>query len=404
MRALRTASFRQEIESELKDNILGFWMRQAPDQEFGGFRGRVSNQLIADPYAEKGIILNSRILWTFSRAFRVYGENSYGELARRAYDYIDRNFLDKEFGGVFWTVDHLGRPSDTRKRTYAQAFAIYGLSEYFLATEERRALETTISLFSLLEGRAKDHDRGGYLETFERNWALAEDQRLSPVDQDDRKSMNSHLHVLEAYSNLLRVSDSDQIRKAVRETLMLFINHIVDPDTEHFNLFFDEHWNVKSSRISFGHDIEGSWLLSEAANLIGDAELCGKVVELSIAISKAVYEEGLDSDGALFNEANPSGITDYNKDWWPQAEGVVGFLNTYQLTDDPRFLDAAKACWEFIKQKMIDRSNGEWYWTVSRWGAVDDSKPKIDQWKCPYHNGRMCFEAIARLDSLEGSI
>ena len=400
-------AFRRHVESELRNNILPFWMKHAPDPEFGGFRGRIWNDLRIDPQAEKGIILNSRILWTFSRAFTWYAEPPFLELARRAFAFIKERFFDQEFRGVFWTVDYLGQPLDTKKRTYGQAFVLYALSEYYYATRSEEVLNAALDIFNLIESRTQDLKYGGYFETYNRDWTLAADQRLSDVDQDDKKSMNTHLHVLEAYARLAQVIDSGVaedigVKLALRKVIALFTDQIIDRRTSHFGLFFDEDWRMKSNHRSFGHDIEGSWLLVEAAETVGDRELVSRIKTLSPAMADAVYTEALDDDGALLYEADPSGIIDYDKHWWPQAEAVVGFLNAYEITGRRKFLDAAIRCWDFINSSIIDQTNGEWYWKVSRAGEPDHSKPKIDQWKCPYHNSRMCFEVLERLKSIEG--
>ncbi len=394
--------FQDQIETELRQNILAFWIKHAPDTNNGGFHGYISNDLITRAQADKGIILNTRILWTFSHAFRLYREEGLKQMAERAYSYITQNFFDREFGGVFWTVDHLGRPLDTRKRIYAQAFAVYALSEYFLATGKQEALDSALELFHLIEGQSRDRVYGGYFETYEREWRLAADQRLSEVDQDDSKSMNTHLHVLEAYAGLARARDDAKVKAALSDVIEIFLDHILDPATMHFRLFFDEDWTVKSDVVSFGHDIEGSWLLCEAAEIQGDQSLLARVKETAVKMAGAILAEAIDEDGALVYEADPAGIIDYDRHWWPQAETVVGFINAYQLTGREDFLGAALECWNFIDSNLIDKAWGEWFWKVSRAGTPDQTKPKVDQWKGPYHNGRMCFEVLSRLKQIEG--
>ncbi|HKX28394.1 MAG TPA: AGE family epimerase/isomerase [Blastocatellia bacterium] len=400
MDELDLSAFRRRIESELRNGILPFWMERTIDTAHGGFHGRISNELVVDPKAAKGLILNTRILWTFARAYRLYHEASLLRMADRAYRYLLDHFFDRSYGGVYWTLDHLGRPLEQKKRTYGQAFTIFALSEFYLASGDRGALNTAAALFELIELVCRDQQAGGYLETFERDWTPAVDQRLSEVDQDNFKSMNTHLHVLEAYAGLARIKAEAGVKRALREVIEIFDRHILDSRKAHFRMFFDRDWSVQSELISFGHDIEGSWLLCEAAEVLGDRELLTRVQQTAVTMAEASYDEGLDHDGALLYEAGPNGLVDGDKHWWPQTEAVVGLINAYQLTGQERFLRAATRCWEFIDLRLIDRTHGEWFWKVSRDGAPDRAKPKVDQWKCPYHNGRMCFEVLSRLEAI----
>jgi mannobiose 2-epimerase len=388
------------VESELLSDILPFWLKHTIDDEFGGFRGQIANDLTRDPYAEKGLILNARILWTFSKAFSVYGDSVYLATAQRAYEYLDRCFWDHEFGGIYWMLDCQGRPTDTKKRIYGQAFTVYSLAEYFHATGDTEALAKALRMVQQIESASHDNAHGGYFETYERDWTLAADQRLSAVDMDEKKSMNTHLHLLEAYANLLRFHEDATVRLRLRELIEIFLDHIVDSATHHFLLFFDEQWQPQSEKISFGHDIEGSWLLCEAAEILGDAAVLARVREVSMKMAQAVYEQGLDTDGGLLYEAGPTGIIDSDKHWWPQAEAVVGFLNAYQLTGHRHFRDAAENSWAFIEQHILDREQGEWFWRVSREGVPNADEDKVGPWKCPYHNSRSCFEVMARFHAL----
>jgi len=392
--------FRQKVEAELLTDILPFWLKYVIDDEYGGFRGRIANDRTIDPHADKGLILNTRILWTFSKAFSLYRDPVYLAAARRAFEYFDRFFRDSEFGGVYWMVDYQGRPADMKKRIYGQAFTVYALAEYYNASGEAETLSKAVRLVEQIESSSHDAENGGYFETYERDWSLAADQRLSEVDMDEKKSMNTHLHLLEAYAALLRFHEDETIRLRLRELIEIFLDHIIHPANHHFILFFDEEWHPRSGKISFGHDIEGGWLLVEAAEILGDKTLLERARETAVKMAQAVYEQGLDSDGGLMYEADATGIIDSDKQWWPQAEAVVGFLNAYELLGQRHFLDAAERSWRFIEKFIIDHEYGEWFSLVSKTGLPGAGLDKVGPWKCPYHNSRTCFEVMVRLDAL----
>ena len=390
------SDLKTRVEQELRSNILPFWLKYTIDDEFGGFRGKITNDLIIDPKADKGLILNARILWTFSKAYSVYQEDAFLKAANRSYEYILRHFWDSKFGGVYWMVNHRGEACDTKKRVYGQAFTVYALAEYYLATHDAGALKRAIALYEVIEQTSHDVKHGGYFETYERDWSVAQDQRLSDVDMDEKKSMNTQLHMLEAYANLYRVWNDDGLRRRLGELLEIFLRHVINSQNHHFRLFFDEDWTPKSDVISFGHDIEGSWLLCEAAEIYGDAELLKRVQVEAVRMAQAVYDEAVDGDGGLLYEAEHGKIIDSDKHWWPQSEALVGFLNAYQLSGEEHFRVAAEKSWEFIEKYIVDHEHGEWFWKVSRDGVPSNDKYKVDPWKCPYHNSRTCFEVMAR--------
>ena len=400
--ATKIRSFRQRAESELRQDILPFWMKHAPDEQHGGFVGAIENDLTVRTREPKGVILNSRILWAFSRAYRVYREQPLLWMAERANDYLLQHFCDLNSGGVYWTVDYRGMPADTSKKIYAQAFSLYAFVEYSRAAEDPDALQRALDLFRLIESKAGDRDHGGYFESFARDWSPAQDQRLSEVDMDEKKSMNTNLHVLEAYTSLASAVADAPVKQRLGELLEVFLTRILDSGTHHFRTFFDEAWTPRSDHISFGHDIEGSWLLCEAADALDNRALRRRAEDAAIAMARAVLAEARNADGSLSYEADTGGIIDDSRHWWPQAEGVVGFLNAFELTEEDAFLQASLDCWDFIDRTMIDKTRGEWYWKVTAEGVPDTARMKVDQWKCPYHNGRMCFEVMARLDRLSG--
>ena len=392
---------RQRVEAELLIDILPFWLKYSIDDEYGGFRGRIANDLAIESHADKGVILSARILWTFSKAYSVYRDPVYRSTASRAYEYLDRYFWDPDFGGVYWMVNYTGRPTDTKKRIYGQAFTVYALAQYYEATGDTEALGKALRLVEQIETASHDARTGGYFETYERDWTLAADQRLSEVDMDEKKSMNTHLHLLEAYANLLRFHEDATVRRRLRELIEIFLEHIINPATHHFILFFDEEWRPRSAKISFGHDIEGSWLLVEAAEILGDSGILERVREVAVEMAQAVYEQGLDSNGGLMYEADATGIINTDKHWWPQAEAVVGFLNAYQISGRQHFMDATERSWAFIEKFIIDHKYGEWFWLVSKSKVPGAGFDKVGPWKCPYHNSRTCFEVMRRLDAIK---
>jgi len=390
------------FKKEVAEDILPFWARHAVDRENGGFYGKIDCDLHIDPQAPRAAVINARILWTYSAACRLV-DPQYREIADCAWNYILDKFWDREFGGIYWMVDYRGRAVSDRKQIYAQAFAIYAMAEYFRATGNPESLERARQLYGLIEGHSSDPVDKGYLEARARDWGAREDLRLSEKDLNCPKSMNTHLHILEAYTNLLRVWRDPGLLARQKELLEVTMDRIVDPRTAHFHMFFDNEWNSLTDHISFGHDIEGSWLMVEAAEAIGDRALTERTRELAVRMADAVSREAVDRDGSIFYEANSAGVLiDPNKHWWAQAEAVVGFYNAYQISGEERFLEHAYRAWEFIERKVVDRAHGEWHAKLKPDGtpfteAEDSDACLVGPWKCPYHNSRVCYEMMERL-------
>ncbi len=419
------ATMKMEMQDVLENNILRFWLDKMQDDENGGFYGQMTGrgQLIKE--ADKGAILNARILWSFSAAYRVLGKKEYLEAATRAKEYFISHFIDHEYGGVFWSLDYKGQPKDTKKQFYAIGFAIYGLSEYARATGDHEALDYAIQLYENIEEHALDHVYNGYIEACTREWGVMEDMRLSDLDANYPKSQNTHLHIIEPYTNLYRCMREFQaaqscnyvpaigavlpvaitvpqetfvrVEASLRNLIHIFTDHILNPATHHLDLFFEMDWTRGAGHLeSYGHDIECSWLMHEAALVLGDKDILNKVEPIVREVAKA-SEKGLNPDGSMIHEANlDAGTVDDDLHWWVQAENVVGWMNIYQYFGDEDALQKAVRCWEYIKQNLIDKENGEWYWSRHKDGSLNLDDDHAGFWKCPYHNSRMCMEILER--------
>ena len=416
------------MQDVLENNILYFWQTNMVDRENGGFYGRIDGHGTLHPEAEKGAILNARILWTFSSAYRVLGKPEYLEMATRAKDYIIEHFIDPEYGGVYWSVDYKGNPLDTKKQFYAIGFALYGFSEYARATGDREALDIALQLYDCIEEHALDREHNGYIEACTREWGRIADMRLSEFDANFPKSQNTHLHIIEPYTNLLRclkemhaqescdyvpvlgsvlpigvsvpMETMTSVEASLRNIISIFTDKILNPETHHLDLFFEMDWKRGAGHLeSYGHDIECSWLMHEAALVLGDEKVLRKVEDIVRLVAKA-SEKGLRPDGSMIHEANLD--TDHADDdlhWWVQAENVVGWFNLWQHFGDEEAYERAVRCWEYIKSQLIDWDNGEWYWSRRPDGSLNLDDDKAGFWKCPYHNGRMCMEIIERTEA-----
>jgi mannobiose 2-epimerase len=393
-------TFSNELTEELK-NILSYWLNHTVDGVNGGFWGKIDNDNHVTADAAKGSVLNARILWSFSAAYNQSPDEAYLQAAKRAYDYIKAYFVDDEFGGVYWSVNYKGNKLDAKKQVYANAFTIYALSEYYIASKSATVKEEAISLYHLLVDKSYDQDKTGYLEAFTRDWQPLGDLRLSAKDANEKKTMNTHLHVLEAYTNLYRIWPDGGLKQQIETLINNFFDHFIDAETGHIVLFFDEGWNRRSRTVSYGHDIEATWLLLEAAETIGNHEMMAKINGVCIAIAEATIR-GLDIDGGLWYEYEPTGDQLIKeKHWWVQAEAMVGFYNTWQVSGNDKYLHLALNNWAFVKDKILDKQNGEWFWGIKADGGIMPGEDKAGLWKCPYHNSRACIEIIKRIKILK---
>jgi mannobiose 2-epimerase len=393
------ADYVRRIESDLRGNILPFWINRVVDGDGHAFFGSLTNDLVVDRASERGSLLTSRILWTYAAAYSRYLDPAYLAMADHAYNDLMLHFHDAKHGGFYWSVAADGSVLRDRKQVYGQAFAVYALAEYHSATGRLEPLDRAIATHQLIEKHSRAR-HGGYLEAFGRKWEPIEDMRLSAVDLNEPKSQNTHLHIMEAYTRLLLAWPNQGLRAALTELVEIMLRRIVNPATGHLGLFFAEDWTLRCDRISYGHDIEAAWLLTWAADVLQDPGLVARIRPLAVKIAEVTLAEGVDADGGVYNQGGPNGLRDTNKEWWPQAEAVVGFLNAHRLSGQERYLEAACRTWDFIEARLIDRRNGEWFRGVTRDGRVLDSELKVSFWKCPYHNGRNGLEAVRRLGEL----
>ena len=381
-----------EVKKELEEHIIPFW-NKLRDDENGGYYGYLSFGLELDKQADKGVILHSRILWFYSNAYMTLGGDELLDYAKHAYEFIKNNCIDYEHGGVYWMMDYKGRPADTMKHTYNIAFAIYALSSYYRASGDKVALALAYGLFDDIENNTLDEY--GYREAFDREWNLVDNEALSENGLKADKTMNAILHLIEAYTELYKADGSEKVAERLKFQLGQMRDIVYTPETNALKVFFDTAFNLVGDIHSYGHDIEATWLIDRACEVIGDDELTAKVRVMNEAIVKNIADIAYEHC-ALINERDNKNISRMHI-WWMQAEGVVGFLNAYQKYGEKRYLDIAEALWLNIRDEIIDkREGGEWYSQILENGQPDRAKPTVDPWKCPYHNGRMCLEVIKR--------
>ena len=396
----------------LEGNILSFWLEHMRDTECGGWFGQMTGRGELVPDAPRGAILYGRLLWTFSAAYRVLHKDAYLEAATRTKEYIEAYFIDHEQGGVYWSVSADGRPLDTKKQFYAIGFVLYGFSEYARATGDADALHTALQLFDVIERYGRDQWHGGYVEACTCHWQPIADMRLSDKDQNTPKSQNTHLHIIEPYTNLMRALNEchvpatdecqQRLSNALQHLIDIFVTRIFNPSTGHLDLFFDMDWTRLSERVSYGHDIEASWLLDDANQMLHGASLTGPIPAIvqQLAITS---QEGILPDGSVAYEGipvqGPHGMpggepVDSERHWWVQAEAIVGLVNIYRRFGDADALQKAARIWDYTKQHLIDHQHGEWFWSILPDGTVNLADDHAGFWKCPYHNSRMCLRLI----------
>jgi len=393
---------KQEMREELISNILPFWMNKMKDDENGGYYGRLrgDNVLIKD--ADKVAVMNARALWAFSSAYIVFKDEQYLLEARRAKDYILKHFIDKEYGGVYWTLDYLGNPKNTKKQVYAIAFMISALSAYYQASKDEESLKTAKSLYYDLEKYSYDPKYKGYIEAMSRDWGHIDDMRLSPRDENEVKTMNTHIHILEAYTQLYKIWPDENLKKQLRSIIQIFFGKILNKVTMHLNLYFDEKWNAKSPSISYGHDIGASWLLQEATKAIGDQTLYNTMKFLLHSLKESAslgleYNEDKTECSMIYERNRNQKRVDREKHWWVQADSVVGYYYYYLNSGDEESLEIAYKGWTFIKNHIIDKKNGGWHWGTLEDGNVNLKDDKAGFWKSCYHSTRMCLSIITDL-------
>lgn len=384
--------FATEIKEHLVNDLIPFW-QGLKDEENGGFYGYLSYDLKLDKKAVKGCILNSRILWFFSNAYMVLGDPSLLESAAHAYQFLKEHCVDDKFGGVFWSLTYDGKPEDTTKHTYNQAFSIYALASYYDASKNPEALEIAWKLYDLVESKCKDEY--GYLEAFTRNFEPEENDKLSENGVIAEKTMNTLLHVFEAYTELYRVTKEEKVARQIRFMMDIIKDKVFNKEIGRQEVFFDRTWNTLIDLYSYGHDIETAWLVDRGLEVLDDEAYTNMLSPITKIITENIYNRAY-IDHSLVNESE-NGVVDTTRVWWVQAEAVVGFLNGYQKQGDRKFLDASVDIWNYIKKYFIDKRNGsEWFWSVKE-DHTPDEKPIVEPWKCPYHNGRMCFEVLRRM-------
>lgn len=385
---------REEIQNHLVKDIIPFW-KNLRDDENGGYYGWVGYDLKVDKKAVKGCILNSRILWFFSNAYTALKDESLLKEADHAFAFLKERCADRENGGIFWSIRYDGTPEDTTKHTYNQAFAIYALSSYYEASGKQEALDMAKELFHIIETKCTDEI--GYKEAFDKAFHEIENDKLSENGVIAAKTMNTLLHVFEAYTELYRVAKLPEVGERLHWIMETFAHKVYNPELHRQEVFFDENMKSIIDLHSYGHDIETAWLIDRGVEVLGDPAMEALLSPITKDLTAQIYKVAFDGH-SLANECE-RGVVNTHRIWWVQAETVIGFLNGYQKDPSRKeYLRAAESEWQFIKDHVIDkRAGSEWYWEVDEDGNPYPNRPIVEPWKCPYHNGRMCMEVMKRL-------
>ncbi len=387
-----------EFKDHLTQNLIPFWNR-LKDDEHGGFYSYVDGAGTPDKQYDKGVILHSRILWFYSSAYQLLQDEQLLHMADHAYQFLVDFCIDSQYGGVYWSVHYDGSVADDTKHTYNQAFAIYALSAYYRASGRKEALNHAYELYRLIEERCSDED--GYLEAFHRDFSIADNDKLSENGVMAYRTMNTLLHILEAYTELYLADHFYKVGDSIRNILIRFKSKIYNPDKKIFNVFFDEYYNSLIDLESFGHDIEASWLIDRACQAINDAGYQKEMQKIIKGLAESACKNGMDWSLSAINNECEKNIVDTKKVWWVQAEAVTGFFNIYQkYPDGEKYLKNAEDVWRFIQEYVIDKNTGEWIENIEDVTSIDTDQALVHHWKCPYHNGRMCIEMIKRLSAL----
>lgn len=383
-----------EIRKELVNGIIPFW-KNLRDDEYGGYYGLLDYDLNLDKKAEKGCILNSRITWFFANAYLLLKDESLLDEAKHGYEFLKNKCLDKEYGGIYWSLNYDGTPKDTTKHTYNQAFCIYALSTYYAASKDAEALKIAMQLFEKIETTCMDE--AGYLEAFTRDFKPESNEKLSENGVLADKTMNTLLHVFEAYTELYRVSKETKVKERLMWIMDVFADKVYNPKLHRQEVFFDKNYNSIIDLHSYGHDIETAWLMDRGTEVLGDETYTERMGAITRDLTSQIYKVAFDGH-SLANECE-KGVVNEHRVWWVQAEAIVGFLNGYEKDSQKKeYLEAAESIWEFIKEHVKDKREGsEWFWEVDKEGKPYEGRPIVEPWKCPYHNGRMCMEVIRRM-------